>query len=97
MHRIRMGNDEFILYVRKNHDCRLTNEPLGRQIWIWIRENANGRKTEEDQPCRWGDTGAHIGEYRLPKTATQFEFDAAALPDLYAFLEQVARENPVTP
>ena len=25
MQRIRMGNDEFVLYIRKNHDCALTN------------------------------------------------------------------------
>lgn len=97
MRRIQMGNDEFILYIRKNHDCRLTNEPLGRRIWIWIRDHANGRKTDKDQLCRWGSVGDHIGEHRLPKTATQFEFDATSVPDLYLFLDQIARENPTTP
>ena len=86
MHRIRMGNDEFILHIRKSHACRLTNETLGRRIWIWIRDNANGRKTDEDQPCRWGPAGDCIDEHGLPKTATQFEFDATALPELYLYL-----------
>lgn len=88
MHRIRMGNDEFILYIRKNYtECQATNELLGRQIWIWLRDNADGQKGEANQLCSWGTTGEHIGERLLPKTATQFTFNAARLPDLYRFLD----------
>jgi len=91
--RIRLGNDELILYVRKNHDCALTNDQLGRRIWGWLRENASGEKLEENQPCRWGAVGGFIGERALPKTATQFEFRASALPDLYQFLNQLGQEQ----
>jgi transcriptional regulator with XRE-family HTH domain len=90
--RIRMGNDEFILYIRKTSDCQLINTVLGKRIWIWLRDNADGVKLVEDQPCRWGSIGGFIGERGLPKTATQFEFRTDALPDLYRFLDQLAQE-----
>jgi len=91
--RIRIGNDELILYIRKNHDCHLSNDQLGRRIWVWLRDNAAGRKLVEDQLCRWGAVGSFIGDRDLPKTATQFEFRTSALPDLYRFLDQLGREG----
>jgi len=94
--RIRMGNDELILYLRKNHDSGLTNDQLGRRIWVWLRDNADGVKVVEDQPCRWGSVGAFIGERALPKTATQFEFRATAIPDLFRFLGQLG-QGPADP
>ncbi len=34
---IQMGNDEFILYIRKNHQkCATNNALLGKRIWEWI-------------------------------------------------------------
>src|SRR5271156_3049749 len=34
---IRKGNDEFILYIRKNYrNCPTSNDVLGRAIWVWI-------------------------------------------------------------
>jgi transcriptional regulator with XRE-family HTH domain len=90
--RMRMGNDEFILYIRKNSNCQLTNTVLGKQIWTWLHDHAEGVKLAEDQPCRWGSIGAFIGESGLPKTAAQFEFRVDALPDLYAFLDRFALE-----
>src|SRR4051794_17176603 len=61
--RVTMGNDEFVLYIRKKKDnCPLTNDQLGRRIWIWIRDNADGEKLVEDQPARWGATGDFVGE-----------------------------------
>ena len=39
---ITMGNDEFILYIRKNYNCSLTNDRLGRMIWKWMLENSKG-------------------------------------------------------
>lgn len=99
MSRIRMGNDEFILNIRKNGVCALTNDQLGRRIWVWLRDNANGKQLVENQPCRWGSTGQFIDELDLPKTATQFEFDITALPDLYRFLTNffVAQPAGTTP
>lgn len=42
---IKMGNDEFILYCRKQHkgDDKSTAQ-LGKLIWEWIRDNADGKK-----------------------------------------------------
>lgn len=80
--KIKMGNDEFILYIRKlNSDLKKDNDYLGKEIWIWLR-NHGAEKTQEDEPCLWGDEGLN----KLPKTATQFEFKISLLPELYSFL-----------
>lgn len=89
--RIRMGNDELILYIRKNFRTSASNSHLGRQIWEWLRDNADGTKTQEDRPCDWGSDSAFTGEFSLPRTATQFEFRTSTLPDLYQFLDQLGR------
>ena len=88
-----MGNDEFILYIRKRYpNCSMSNDVLGRRIWEWIR-GQDGRKEEEDMPCYWGDTGAFVSEDKLPKTATQFSFGNNILPRLYEFLNQLGTDG----
>lgn len=92
---IRLGNDDFILYVRKNYpECATTNDQLGKRVWLWLQgQDATARKTHEGvpQPCYWGDTGPHVDECRLPQRATQFEFRRELLPGLYEFLDELAR------
>ena len=92
--RVKVGNDELILYIRKNYpQCRYRNESLGKLIWIWIRGNADGRKLfEEPQPCRWGNVGDFISEHDLPKDATQFDLLRTALPALYDELDRLGSE-----
>ena len=92
--RIEMGNDEFILYIRKRYPgCKRTNEVLGRKIWDWIRENdPNPIQTKEDQICYWRDTGTFIAEDKLPKTATQFSFGIDILPGLFGYLDELGKE-----
>jgi transcriptional regulator with XRE-family HTH domain len=89
--KITMGNDEFILYIRKIHTyCTTSNDRLGRLIWEWIEKRDATAKQLNDgksMPCSWTDTGAHIGETKLPKTATQFEFERNLLPELYDHLD----------
>ncbi len=91
---IRMGNDEFILYIRKRYPgCSITNEQLGRRIWAWMQEHdTTAEKATTDEACYWGDSGSFIAPHRLPKTATQFVFDQAILPDLYTFLDHLGQE-----
>ena len=90
---IEMGNDEFILYIRKNHPaCTTSNEQLGKRIWKWIEEHDTTAKEANDGksvPCFWGDSGAHITETKLPKTATQFRFERTLLPSLYDLLDDL--------
>jgi hypothetical protein len=90
---ILLGNDEFILYIRKHHPaCSLPNDALGRRIWVWIQTaDPNATKTEEDAPCYWGGNGLFITEDRLPKTATQFSFQRTILPNLYDFLDSLGQ------
>jgi hypothetical protein len=83
-----MGNDEFILFIRKNFpDCSMTTNQLGKKIWTWLRDaDPRAEIIEKGLPCYWGDKGDFISADRLPKTATQFKFDINVLPDLYEYL-----------
>jgi transcriptional regulator with XRE-family HTH domain len=88
---IQIGNDEFILYIRKNHpNCTKSNDDLGKRIWAWIKKcdsTAVKAGSGDAVPCIWGDTGAHIGETKLPYKATQFRFERRLLPSLYDLLD----------
>lgn len=88
-----MGNDEFILYIRKRYPgCKVPNEVLGRKIWVWIRNNdPEATQTKEDDPCYWRETGAFIAEDKLPKTATQFSFRIDILPELFGYLDKLGK------
>lgn len=86
--RIRMGNDEFILHIRKHYRCDTRNPQLGRRIWVWLRDNADGEQVSGQLECLWGQERG-VGERQLPGSATQFEFRLDALPDLYRFLGQL--------
>ena len=83
-----MGNDEFILYIRKSvRNCNKTNDQLGKKIWEWLRKNGASVK-EEDKQCLWNYSSNALPDC-LPKTACQFEFDRSILPDLYFFLDKL--------
>ncbi len=87
---IKMGNDEFILYCRKQHkgDDKSTTQ-LGKLIWEWIRDNADGKKVDKRENCEWGDEADNVSAAGLPYTATQFEFDRDKLPALYSYLDSL--------
>jgi hypothetical protein len=91
---IQMGNDEFILYIRKNFPrCEQTNDWLGKQIWQWIRNaDPTAEIVEKDVPCYWNIPGDAIDRLRLPKTAARFSFRREILPELYTFLDQLGQE-----
>lgn len=86
---IQMGNDEFILYIRKNgRGSGKSTAELGQRIWEWLQANSSGATiVAKRQDCRWGDTGPFISSDDLPKTAAQFSFDRALLPHLYDYLD----------
>lgn len=85
---IQMGNDEFILYIRKTSSCDKSNDLLGREIWKWLRDKGAKKLFEgKPQPCFWETTGSSIDEKILPQDATQFEFDRAILSELYDYLD----------
>lgn len=91
---IQLGNDEFILYIRKRFpNCDQTNDWLGKHIWQWIR-NADpaAEIVEKDFPCYWDIPGDAIDRLRLPKTAAQISFRRNILPDLFAYLDQLGNE-----
>lgn len=94
--KIIMGNDEFILYTRKQYpNCKIKTIDLGRFIWEWIIEHDHhAKQVIEDMPCLWETkTGAkNIDEKKLPKTATQFEFDRTLLPELYSYLDELGQK-----
>lgn len=94
---IKMGNDEFILYIRKWHSgCTISTKDLGKIIWLWIQEHDSAaKKVEEDKPCHWQTTpgSQNIELTELPKTATQFEFNRGILPSLYTYLDQIGESE----
>ncbi len=92
-----MGNDEFILYIRKNYNCSLTNDRIGRLVWKWIQENSRGISKENDivknVPCLW--QGSRIRKtygMGLPRTASQMTFNRKLLPKLYTFLDELGEK-----
>ena len=86
-----MGNDEFILYLRKRYPtCELSTSELGKRIYQQIRQiDPNAQVVEADAPCYWGSGGEFIAENRLPKTAAQISFAPGILPDLFNFLDNL--------
>ena len=91
--KIVMGNDEFILYIRKQQhpNYETSTQNLGRKIWLWIKEHdlLAKKNPEKDIPCFWEslEGAKNIDKEILPKTATQFEFDRNILPQLYDYLD----------
>lgn len=86
---MKMGNDEFILYLRKNDiGSQYDTNYLGRIIWEHLR-TLGAKKIEPDQECLWGNEGVNITAKMLPKTATQFEFDRSKLIDIFNFLDSI--------
>jgi hypothetical protein len=87
-----MGDDEFILYIRKQYpNCIKTNDILGREIWRKIQQLDPNADLEKDVPCYWGSNGSFIAIDKLPKTAAQFTFNRTCLPQLYDFLNQLGQ------
>lgn len=91
---IQMGNDEFILYIRKSSTiCSITNDKLGKNIWKWLQERG-AVIIEENKPCTWGESAKNIDKQLLPKTAAQFEFNRELLPELYNYLDEISIMKP---
>ncbi len=88
---IQMGNDEFILYIRKIYNnCLISNDVLGRLIWKRIKRlDPEALIIERDRPCFWEHIGNSVSEVRLPKTAAQFRFNRRILSRLYDYLDQL--------
>ena len=85
---IRIGADEIILWLRKNH--RAENTPndgisgLGRRIYDLIVEQLGGNKLEPSSvESYWDETDSHVGQFNLPKTSAQYEISVNQLPALY--------------
>lgn len=90
-----MGNDEFILYIRKLYPaCSLSTSELGRRIYQEIVQiDPNAHIVENDAPCYWGNSGDFVAENRLPKTAAQILFDPSILPRLFNFLDSLGSSS----
>jgi hypothetical protein len=89
---ITMGNDEFILYIRKNYPtCNLKNKYLGRKIWAWIQKNdPNAVLLEEDKTCLWQTLNINVSQEKLPKTAAEFVFNRKLLPMIFSYIDSIA-------
>ncbi len=94
--RIRMGNDELILHLRAHHPNGWSNDQLGKRIWAFLRDHADGAKVAENVPSVWATSSLGRSRARdaLPLTAAHIEFSVAALPALYRFLRELAKRPP---
>lgn len=84
--RIQMGNDEFILYIKKIYkSCKTPNQELGQQIWARLEAipGADAKQEKLNEPCLWPI------DNDLPKTAAQFSFNRSVLPKLYDCLDEL--------
>ena len=90
-----MGNDEFILHIRKHYpQCQLRTDNLGKRIYQWIHQaDPNARIVEENATCYWGSEGDFVSDHKLPKTAAQISFDPNILPQLFNFLNDLGNQN----
>jgi len=92
MNKIRMGNEEFILYIRKWYpNCEVTNDVLGRKIWEWIKDKDKSAFQLKREECPWGKNAKNVDKEELPYTATQFEFNRKLLIELYNYIDQLGK------
>ena len=88
-----MGDDEFILYIRKNYPtCDQYNNILARQISEWFKEK-DIEPYKRDVPCTWDIVGETINDRMLPKTSATFKFDRSLLPELFSQLDELGKKN----
>jgi hypothetical protein len=90
---IRMGNDEFILYIRKWHpNCQASTKQLGKNIWKWLRDRKAKKIKEQPQHTYWVKA-EKVEIDMLPEHATQFLFDRNLLPELYGYLDELGSKT----
>jgi hypothetical protein len=83
---IRIGADEIILWLRKNH--RAENIPndgidgLGRRIYDVV-ERLGGSKVDDSVRSYWDETDSRVQQTGLPKTSAQYDISVNQLPALY--------------
>lgn len=84
---MKIGADEIILHLRKNHlSDKVSNEVLGKKIAEIIR-NLGGELLEKDVPVQWGHE-KNVGRENLPKTAAQYEIAEEKLGIIYQKLKE---------
>lgn len=97
--RIRMGNDELILHIRKHYLCATDNPTLGRLIWEWLDGHANAEQLPHAYaaPYMLGlSAGAKlpaVSATGLPRGSVMFEFDISALAGLYELLAELGGQR----
>lgn len=85
MNKINIGADELILWLRKNGKAiGESNDCLGRKIYKLIVGSLEGKEIIL-KPCYWANENGdkNIGQFNLPKDATQYEIDINHLPALF--------------
>lgn len=93
--KIKMGNDEFILYIRKRTtSCKYNNDELEDLIWKWISTKDKNAKKKPVTPQKslWS-VSENVNEFMLPESSYQFEFKKSLLLDLYTYLDCLAKNK----
>lgn len=97
--RIRIGNDELIMHLRKHYTTKANNPALGAKIGKWLEENAGAIQLPHQYATEYmiglppTTKIPAVSATGLPKGAVIFEFDIAKLPELYRFLAELGGER----
>lgn len=87
--KIKIGADELILWLRKNHKAvNIPNDGiqgLGIKIQSLIVGELSGVKVIENHPSYWASLidAKNIQQFNLPKTSAQYEIEIDKLGSLY--------------
>ncbi len=94
MEKITMGDDEFILYIRKQHkNCEINTQEFGRQISVWMKKQGLYEpKDKKEELCLWVGS-SNIDGKNLPEYANQYTFDRSWLPKIYDQLDEIGNKN----
>jgi hypothetical protein len=96
--KIKIGADELILWVRKNHIADdIPNggkAGLGQNIIHKYITELGGSKIADNQESFWDirNDSKNISENLLPKTSAQYEIEIAKLPELFAKLMELKQK-----
>ena len=82
---IKIGNDELILWLRKNKKASdVENILLGRKI-VELITKLGGKLDKENERSLWADdmSETSMGKLKIPITSQQYIVDTGILPAIY--------------
>jgi len=97
--KIKIGADELILWIRKNHIAddipNGGNGGLGQDIIYKYITELGGNKIVDNQESFWDirNDSKNISDNLLPKTSAQYEIEISKLPELFEKLMELKQKT----